>query len=170
MHKLFKRLLLNLEPSQSTQVRPRSMVLPGERGSAGWKTLEGAESRLYPSCPQPTTAAQASRFSAGAEQIPEFPGGSQLLRGTGSATPRPAPPPLQRSLVWKTGAERTPPDSVLRQLKRRTVERVETEKEGGARKPGSEGRRRISTSGACCALEEFCPGGGCGGRGERRGV
>lgn len=63
--------------------------------------------------------------------------GSQFLRGTGSASPPPRPP-LQRSLVWKMRAERAPPDSVLRQLERRTVERVETEKEGGADKPGSE--------------------------------
>lgn len=56
--------------------------------------------------------------------------GSQLLRGTGSTSLYPRPP-LQRFLVWKKGAEQTPPDSVLRQLERRTLS-------GGWKRKGEE--------------------------------
>lgn len=78
MHRLFKRLLFNGEPLQPTQVRPRSMILPGEWGLACGKNapgMEGSNPGCPPGGPQPTTAVQASRFSAGAQQIREFPVG-----------------------------------------------------------------------------------------------
>lgn len=129
MRRLFKPLV-NLEPSQSTQARPGSTVLPVKCGcAAGKRSREGGvDSPLAPGGPPPTPAVQAWRFSAGAEQIPELPVGSQLLRGTGSASSLPRPHSIS-ALYGKIRA-------VLRQQERRVSgRRMEAAEEGGGRQP-----------------------------------
>lgn len=69
--------------------------------------------------------------------------GSQLFKGIGSASP-PSPPPrrrLQSSLVWKMGAEQTPPASVLRQLES-VRRRKQTRREGWTHR-GERGRQNL---------------------------
>lgn len=147
VHRLFKRLLANLESSQSTQARPRSTVLPGKCGFAAGKRFRegGVDSPLAPGGPPPTPAVQASRFSAGAEQIQELPLGLQRLRGTGSASSLPRP----HSIAPLYGKIR----AVLSKKEGRLREEWKHKRKEGADLPG---RQTVSPAGACCALGESC--------------